>query len=154
MLRLIRRLQRTRARRHMVVVRYAAGLPLAIMGTMHLTLEAASMRPILEAAHIPLIWFNALFVPVVEIATGLMLVAGWLARLAAGVGIVVMVVAIYAHLVADWPNEFPFVLPVVVLACASYVLWRGAGAWSLDARASPAPRRSSAAPEPKVVRLP
>jgi uncharacterized membrane protein YphA (DoxX/SURF4 family) len=47
--------------------------------------------------------------------------------------------ALYAHVVIDvWPNgpdnEPPMALPLAVMACAAYVLWRGAGRWSLDHR--------------------
>ena len=49
-----------------------------------------------------------------------------------------MAIAVYAHIVIDaWPNaegEPPLALPLVVAACAAYVLWRGAGRWSVDAR--------------------
>ena len=50
-----------------------------------------------------------------------------------------MAVAVYSHLAIDvWPNgaenEPPLVLPLAVLAGALYILWRGAGRWSLDAR--------------------
>ena len=75
----------------------------------------------------------------IEIAAGLSLLLGLWARVGALLAIPTMLGAIYAHLVIGvWPNgpenEPPIVLPVAVLVCAGYVLWRGAGRWSLDSR--------------------
>jgi len=51
-----------------------------------------------------------------------------------------MVVATYVHVVVDDPSLFPLqpsapVIPLVIIAMCAYLLWRGAGAWSLDLRA-------------------
>jgi hypothetical protein len=48
-----------------------------------------------------------------------------------------MVVATYVHLVVDDPSLFPLqprepFIPLIVIVCCAYLLWRGAGAWSLD----------------------
>jgi len=91
------------------------------------------MRPILEAAHIPLPALNAVVAPIFEVAAGLMILLGGFARIGAAIAIGTMLVALYAHLTADWPDEPPVVLPVAVLAAAAYVLYQGAGRWSLDA---------------------
>lgn len=95
------------------------------------------MRPLVEAASLPA---AALLSPVgvaLEIVAGLLILAGFYARVGAALAVPVMAVAVYAHIVIDvWPNgagnEPPILLPVAVIACATYILWRGAGRWSVD----------------------
>ena len=53
----------------------------------------------------------------------------------------VMLVATYVHLAVDDPSLFPLqpsepIIPLVVIAMSVYVLLRGAGAWSLDLKAT------------------
>jgi len=93
----------------------------------------------LTQANIPFYTFSLWLGPIVEIFMGLLLVAGFFSRVAGLIGVVFMMVAIYAHFVVD-PNFLPFgnvttyhiVAPLVVLAMSVYVLWRGGGAWSRD----------------------
>ena len=78
--------------------------------------------------------------PFVEIAVGAALAAGAFARLASVVVMSIMVVATYVHVVVDDPSLFPLqpsepIIPLVVMAVSSFILWRGAGAWSADLRA-------------------
>jgi uncharacterized membrane protein YphA (DoxX/SURF4 family) len=72
---------------------------------------------------------------------------GLYARLGALLALPAMAVAVYAHLAIDtWPNsagEPPILLPILVFACASYVLLRGAGAWSVDSRLGGVNRQST-----------
>ena len=68
---------------------------------------------------------------------------GLFARLAALAVLAMMVVATYVHLVVDDPALFPVqpsapVIPLGVIALVAYVLWRGAGSWSLDLKATDA----------------
>ena len=91
----------------------------------------------LIAAEIPFYDLTLFTVPVVEMALGINLVFGLHARLSAVVAAVLMVVATYVHVVADDPSLFPLqplepVGPLVLLLMSLYVLWRGAGAWSID----------------------
>jgi uncharacterized membrane protein YphA (DoxX/SURF4 family) len=81
-------------------------------------------------------------VPFLEIAVGLALGVGFVVRLAGLVVIGIMIVATYVHIVVDDPSLFPLqpsapVIPLVVIAVSAYLVWRGAGAWSLDLRTSP-----------------
>ncbi len=74
-------------------------------------------------------------------ALGAVLVVGLFVRPAALVVIGIMVVATYVHLVVDDPSLFPLqpsepIIPLIVIVISVYVLWRGAGAWSLDLRAT------------------
>ena len=141
-------LQSTGAERHLILPRAIAGLPLLLIGLAHVFDDAAPMRPLVEAANLPA---AALLSPVavaVEIVAGALLLLGLYARLGALLAIPAMAVAVYAHIAIDvWPNaggEPPIALPLVVLACAAYVLVRGAGAWSLDRRLNGGEREPAA----------
>ena len=53
----------------------------------------------------------------------------------------VMLVATYVHVVVDDPALFPLqptepIVPLIVIAMCAYILWKGAGAWSSDLRAT------------------
>lgn len=91
----------------------------------------------LLAAHLPFYSVSRWTVPFVEIVLGILLAVGWFTRPAVVVVTGIMVVATYVHLVVDDPSLFPLqprepVIPLIVIVCCAYLLWRGAGAWSLD----------------------
>jgi len=93
----------------------------------------------LIAADIPLSGIVLVAFPVVEMLIGVFLVVGFHARLSAAAAAVSMVVATYVHLVVEDPSLFPLqpvepIGPLVLLVMAVCVLWRGAGAWSIDLR--------------------
>lgn len=135
------RIRATGPHRHTLLPRVVAGLPLLGIGLAHVFAPETPMRPLVEAAGIP---FAAVVSPVavaIEIVAGLSLLLGWWARVGGLLAIPTMLGAAYAHLVIDvWPNgpenEPPLALPVAVMVCAGYVLWRGPGRWSLDRRHS------------------
>jgi len=116
-------------------------VPLLVTGLSHLLVPEAPLRPLFEAAGFP---FAAVVSPVgvaVKIVAGIALLLGLCARVAGFFAVPIMPAAIYAHLVIDvWPNpemdEPPMLLPIAVLVSAAYVLWRGAGRWSIDGRRS------------------
>ncbi len=95
----------------------------------------------LLAAGLPLYSITRWTVPFVEIGVGAVLGVGAFARLAGIVVVGIMLAATYVHVVVDDPTLFPLqpsepIIPLVVLALTAYILWRGAGAWSLDLRAT------------------
>ncbi len=95
----------------------------------------------LLAANLPFYTLSRWSVPFVEIAVGVALAVGAFARVASVVVMAIMVVATYVHVVVDDPSLFPLqpsepIVPLVVMAVSSFILWRGAGAWSADLRAS------------------
>ena len=97
----------------------------------------------LLAANIPLYTVSRWSVPFLEMALGTVLAIGAFVRPAAVVVMGIMVVATYVHLVVDDPSLFPLqpsepIIPLMVIVMSMYVLWRGAGAWSLDLRATQA----------------
>ncbi len=97
----------------------------------------------LLAANIPLYTVSRWTVPFLEMALGAVLAVGAFVRPAAVVVMGIMVVATYVHLVVDDSSLFPLqpsepIIPLIVIVMSVYVLWRGAGAWSLDLRATQA----------------
>jgi putative oxidoreductase len=135
------RLRATAGHRLTVIPRIVAGVPLLAIGLVHIVAPDFGMRPLVEAAGIP---FGAVVSPVAvgfEVVAALSLLLGLWARVGALLAIPTMTGAAYAHLaIGDWPNgaenEPPLALPIVVALAAAFVLWRGAGRWSLDARAT------------------
>ena len=136
-----RNLRATSAGRHVIVPRVIAAVPLLGIGLIHVFAEGLGMRPLVEAAGLPAPALLAPLAVAVEIVAGLSLLLGAWARLGAALALVTMAVAVYAHIVIEaWPNaegEPHLALPLVVMACAAYVLWRGAGRWNVDARRTP-----------------
>ncbi len=95
----------------------------------------------LLAAGLPLYSVTRWTMPFVEIGLGAVLGVGAFARLTGIVVVGIMLAATYVHVVVDDPTLFPLqpsepIIPLVVLALTVYILWRGAGAWSLDLRAT------------------
>jgi uncharacterized membrane protein YphA (DoxX/SURF4 family) len=95
----------------------------------------------LIAANIPFYAFNVRVIPVAEVIVGLLLILGLFSRVGGLIAINMMLVATYVHLVVDNPTLFPLqpeepIIPLISIAVAAYVLWRGGGAWSLDLKAS------------------
>ncbi len=95
----------------------------------------------LIAAGLPFYTLSRLTVPYVELVLGIVLAIGIFARPAAVVVIFMMLVATYVHMVVDDPTLFPLqpsepIIPFFVIAMSVYTLWRGAGAWSMDLRAT------------------
>ena len=136
------RLRMTGLHRHTLLPRVVAGVPLLGIGLAHVMVPEAPMRPLVEAAGLPLAGLISPIAVAIEIVAGLSLILGLWARMGGLLAIPTMLGALYAHAVIDvWPNgadnEPPIALPLAVMACAAYVLWRGAGRWSLDHRHNP-----------------
>jgi putative oxidoreductase len=131
------RLRATQPYRHMLLPRVVAGVPLLGIGLAHVFVAEASMLPLVEAAGFPFATLVSPIAVAVEIVAGISLLLGLWARVGGFLAIPTMLGAVYAHLVIDvWPNgaenEPPLALPIIVMAASAYVLWRGAGRWSLD----------------------
>lgn len=137
---MLKRLQSTGDQPWLLVLRIVAGGMLLLFGVMHLT-GAAPMRPIVEAAGFPLPALNAVLAPVLQVAAGVLLLSGYLARVGAAIAIAVMLGALYTHLVvanADWPgeNEPPIFFPFIPMVPGFVILVFGAGRWSVDRAAT------------------
>lgn len=135
------RLRSTGLERHTLVPRAVAGGALLMTGLAHVFVPEAPLRPLVEAAGFPLAAIASPIYVALKITVGVSLLFGLWARLAGLITIPMMLAAIYAHIVIDvWPSapevsEPPIALPAAVLASAAYLVWRGAGRWSLDRRA-------------------
>lgn len=135
------RLRATGPQRHLILPRLIAGVPLLTTGLAQALVPEADLRALVDAAGFP---FAAVITPVgvsVKIVAGVLLLLGAWARIAGAVAVPIMLGALYAHMVIDvWPNgpemEPPLVAPISVLLGSAYVVWRGAGRWSLDRRSA------------------
>ncbi len=137
------RIRATRHNRLVGGVRVFLGILFLMTGAMKLVVPmlAEAWAGQLAAASIPLEDLNRLAVPFVEMGVGVMLLLGYFARIAALVVLGIMIVAIYVHVVVTDRSLFPLqpsepIIPVVVMVLAVYLLVRGAGAGSLDLKAS------------------
>ncbi len=124
-------------------IRLMLGLIFLMTGPMKLLVPrlAEAWSGQLLAADIPLYSISLWTVPFVELFIGIVLAIGLFVRPAAVLVIGIMFVATYVHIVVDDPSLFPLqpsqpIIPLIVIAMSLYVLWRGAGAWSLDLRAT------------------
>lgn len=137
------RLRAAGAQRYVIVLRVIAGAPLLMTGLAQALVPEADLRALVDAAGFP---FAAVITPLgvgLKIVAGVLLLLGAWARIAGAVAVPIMLGALYAHMVIDvWPNgpemEPPLVAPIAVLLGSAYVVWRGAGRWSLDRRATKA----------------
>ena len=124
-------------------IRVFLGVMFVMTGVMKLVVPtlADAWSGQLLAAELPLYTLSRWSVPFVEMAVGALLLVGAYARLAGIVVVGIMSVATYVHVVVDDPSLFPLqpsepIIPIVVVVLTAYLLWRGAGAWSSDLRAS------------------
>ncbi len=124
-------------------IRLSLAVLFLMTGTMKLVVPmlAEAWSGQLLAANLPLYALSRWTVPFLEIGLGVVLAIGLFVRPAIVVVMGIMVVATYVHLVVDDPSLFPLqpsepVIPLLVILMSSYVLWRGAGAWSMDLRAT------------------
>ncbi len=97
----------------------------------------------LLAANLPLYSITRWTVPFLEMLLGVVLATGGFVRPAVVVVMGIMVVATYVHVVVDDPSLFPLqpsepIIPLIVVVLSFYLLWKGAGSWSLDLRATQA----------------
>ncbi len=94
----------------------------------------------LLAAQVPFYEISRWSVPFLELILGLILAVGFFARPGVVVVIGIMIVATYVHSVVDNPSLFPLqpkepIIPLIVIVMSIFILWRGAGAWSMDWKA-------------------
>ena len=127
------------------IIRMLLGVLFVMTGAMKLLVpmlgEAWSGQ--LLAAGLPLYSLTRWTVPFLEMFLGVVLLIGAFARVAVLVIMGIMVVATYVHLVVVDPSLFPLqpsepIIPLIVIGLSAYILWRGAGAWSLDLRTTQA----------------
>ena len=136
---LLQRIRSTRPDRLAGVIRILLGALFVMTGAMKLVVPVLgeAFAGQLAAANIPLQELNRWAVPFLELGVGGALLMGLYARVATLLVLNIMVVATYVHLVVDDPSLFPLqpvqpIIPAVVMVLSVYLLWRGAGSWSLD----------------------
>ncbi len=143
----------------MIAPRVLAGAPLAFFGLMHL-IGAMPMRPLVEAAGLPAPGLMAILAPIAQLLAGLLLLSGAFARIGAAIAIGTMAGAVITHIKipndawpvattdatqGPWPEPvFLMYIAILIILLSASILWRGSGAWGLDAKAS----ASNATPPP------
>jgi putative oxidoreductase len=139
----LRDLRKTRPERPVGVARLALGVLFVMTGAMKLLVPvlAQAWSGQLLAARLPLYDLTRWSVPFLEIGLGIVLLLGLFARVAAVLVLAIMAVATYVHLVVADPALFPLqptqpIVPLAVIVLGTYLLWRGAGSWSLDLKAT------------------
>jgi len=90
----------------------------------------------LRLARLPFYKLTFWLLPVVEVTVGVLLILGVGALPAAVVVLLMMLGAVYVHIVVDDPSVFPLqpnapIVPIVVLGLTVFVLVGGTGAWSI-----------------------
>ena len=139
--------------KHPILFRVVAAVPLVGIGLQHLLkVEGAEINNILTPFFASFgldetlgdgfeafVNLNGYAATVTEVVAGVLLLLGLFTRPAAVLAMGVMAVAFFTHLRIDWPNEPPFVISLVVLASAGYLLIKGAGRWSADRKLFNAP---------------
>ena len=130
--------------KHLFFIRLIAGLVFLVFGILHFV-SPENFKHILQASNLPLVQFNLIFVPLVEVVVGALLILGLLTRLTAIIGCITMAIAFYAtmtimHLdpsqlpdgMTEKPFSPPLFVPIIVFLMCLYVFILGAGAWSID----------------------
>ena len=137
----------TRADKLAGTLRLMLGVLFVMTGVMKLVVPmlADAWTGQLLASGLPFFTLTRWTVPFVEIAVGVVLLAGTHTRFAVLVVIGIMIVATYVHVIVDDPTLFPLqpsepIIPIIVIGMASYLLWKGGGSWSRDLRAQEAGR--------------
>lgn len=123
----------------LAVARLIVGALMVMTGVMKLVVPRLreAFREQLRLAKLPLQQPTFALLPVAEIAVGSVLVLGILTRPAALVVLLMMIGATYVHLVVKDPSVFPLqpeapIIPILVIAVATFILIGGAGAWSVS----------------------
>ena len=145
MVTIVSKLQSTAPWKILLLPRLVASIVLLRIGSMHM-LNPDHFRHILIASELPLVNLTIIVASIVEVVAGLLLLSGFLARLAGLLGVGVMLPAIYATVTlanldpAQLPGDLqqipwvpPLPLPIVVMVSSLLVLLFGAGAMSVDA---------------------
>lgn len=113
-------------------LRLVLGVLFVMTGAMKIVVPvlAEAFSGQLAASGLPFTALARWTVPFLEIAVGVMLLAGTSVRVACLVVIGLMLTATFVHLSVDDPSLFPLqpsepIIPIVVIGMASYVLWKG-----------------------------
>ena len=144
-------LTKTSNRKHIAIIRIVAGAPLLMFGIMHLT-GAMPMKPLIEAAGLPMPGIAAIIAPLAQVLAGILLLSGAFARVGAVVAIATMFGALFTHIKIpndQWPTPsdldptimvpgaeptFMMALAAIIILISAFIIFKGAGAWSVDGR--------------------
>jgi uncharacterized membrane protein YphA (DoxX/SURF4 family) len=139
----LKNLQQTTSNKFAAVTRLLVAMIFLMTGPMKLLFPrlAEAWSSQLLAAEIPFYTLSRWSVPFLELFIGILLTVGIYVRPTAALAIVIMIVATYVHIVVDDPALFPLqpsepIIPIVLIVMCLVLLRLGAGAWSMDGKAS------------------
>ena len=121
------------------LLRFVVALVILMAGLMKLVVPEmiAAFHEQLKVIDPPLIDKLRLIIPILEIIIGYLLLIGMHTRLSAIASIVIMLAAIYIHMIVKDPALFPLlpgkpVIPIIMIALCLVLVVFGAGKWSKD----------------------
>lgn len=130
--------------KHLFYVRLINGLAFLFLGIFHF-LHPEDFKNILRVSNLPLLEFNVIFFPLVEVLIGTLLLIGLFTRTASIMGCIATAIGLYTnyciihfnpHLFSSGSIQVPYSLPAYILIIlfifCVYLLIMGAGAWSID----------------------
>jgi len=133
----------------LLLPRVLGGAPLLFFGVMHIS-GMMPMRPLIEAAHLPMPGAMSTIAPIAQIVAGVLLLAGAFTRAGAVVAIGTMLGALTTHLripLDAWPTPTatdpnavgpqPLVmvaLALIIIAASVVLFIKGPGAMAFDSR--------------------
>ncbi len=120
------------------VARISIGALILMTGIMKFTVPMlrVAWSEQLRLTGLPFYKLTFWLLPVVELTVGVLLILGVGTRPAAVVVLLMMLGAVYVHIVVDDPSVFPLqpnapIIPIVVIGLTVYVVIAGTGAWSI-----------------------
>lgn len=132
--------------KHLFVIRIVTGAIFLFFGILHLT-HSENFHELLRAAGIPFVVFSSIFIRVLDLFIGVFLIFGFHTRLVAAVGclssgfmiwVCVRVMQLPHTMLPDGLKEKPFYPPIfltiIAFVFSLYLIFFGAGRWSLDNR--------------------
>lgn len=153
-------LTKTTTQKHIAIIRIIAGAPLLMFGIMHLS-GAMPMKPLIEAAGLPMPGITAIVASLAQVFAGIILLFGAFARVGAAIAIGTMIGALITHIKIpndQWPTPseldinvmvpgpeptFMMGLAAGIILTSAYIIFKGAGPWSVDSKLLPhAPNQS------------
>ena len=118
------------------VIRISVGALILMSGIMKFVVHKlrAAWSGQLRLAGLPFYKLTFWLLPVIELAVGTLLILGVFTRPAAAVVLLMMVGAVYVHIVVDDASMFPLqpnapIVPIVVIVLTIFVLVGGTGSW-------------------------
>lgn len=140
------RINMTRKLKHLLIIRLITGITLFFFGFFHL-LDNTNFTALLRITNLPLVEFNAIFIPLSDFLVGIFLILGLFTRFAAAISFITTVLISWVCITVmqmdpsnlpDGLTQKPFYPPIflsiIICIFTLYLAIFGAGAYSIDNR--------------------